>query len=523
MKRGFGSGVVAVMFLVAAAWAASEPSAPEAALVIVTSRGFAKAGAGNGFVVGDGTLVVTCDHVVMERSERGGHRMEAFVGVYSPYLGDACSARIVASDPNLDLAVLEVPWQGHPSLSLADAHEVRSAQRARVVGRCATVHRLGDWDAGPPEPESFQADQEEQPVAFVGIRQENPRLVALAGMGQMGPGWSGSPMLLPGTRKALGCFARGGKPAEGHSTMRGQASGPAVNQVCLLLGEAFRGRLANAGHAALKRPDDACEACTLALRADSLIQRERFELAREPARAFVAHRPASALAHKMLAYVAEHLGQADAAREEYEQALKLDPNGLNTQLLYAQFLGTRNEPNAALRILEPLWRSGRSHDLAGIAMVSLLGPRKELDHCVAILEEALQGHPRNAHLWQQMGACRMQAQGPTAAIAPMSRAVELFPERGPYRGGLARLLEMTGAFDEAEKHFRTLLDVEPENPVVYCWLAEFLHKHRPQAREEAVKVAEKALSLPPRGGLPREEIEKLIISIQDQMSSAGAQ
>jgi hypothetical protein len=50
--------------------------------------------------------------------------------------------------------------------------------------------------------------------------------------------------------------------------------------------------------------------------------------------------------------------------------------------------------------------------------------------------------------------------------------------------------------------------------VVYCWLAQFLLKHRPQASAEALKTAEKALSLPPRASLPRETIEQLIANIR---------
>ncbi len=153
-------------------------------------------------------------------------------------------------------------------------------------------------------------------------------------------------------------------------------------------------------------------------------------------------------------------------------------------------------------------------------MTNVLSQRKEFDRCLAVLEEAAASNPRNAYVWQQMAACRMQTQGPTAALEPIMRAVELLPERGPFRGGLAQLLEKTGAFDEAEKHFRKLLEIEPQNPVVYYWLADFLRKHRPASREEAVQVAEKALRLPPGGHLPREEIEKLIKNIQDQTPSA---
>ena len=76
------------------------------------------------------------------------------------------------------------------------------------------------------------------------------------------------------------------------------------------------------------------------------------------------------------------------------------------------------------------------------------------------------------------------------------------------------MLETTGDLNGAEKHFRALLDVEPENPVVHFWLAEFLARHRPDATIEAFMRARKALDLPPRASLPREKIEQLIAELQ---------
>lgn len=524
MKSGRGGVISVVLLVVASGFAASEPPVapvpPEAALVVVTCRTFTKAGAGNGFVIGDGTLVVTCNHVVMECSEQGGHRMETFAGVFSPYLGEACDARIVARDEGLDLAVLEVPWRGHPSLSLADANEILAARRARVIGLYTAVHRLGDWEAGVPASEIFQTGTEERPVAFIGVRKAQVRMVALNGIGQLGHGWSGSPMLLPGTSVAIGCFACIGRVMVRPNVVRDEGSGPAVSQVPGLLGEAIRARLAGPGPARRESPEDARTTCELALSAHDMVQRERYKSAPAFARAFVQRRPDSAFAHAMLAYASEHVGQVEAAREAYTRSLQLDPNNLHTQLLTAQFLGTQGDPNAALAILEPLWRSGRSHDVVGIALANLHSGRKEWARCQEILEEALQSHPQNAYLWQQMAACRMGMLGPQAALEPLARAVELYPECGPLRSGLAHLLESTGALDEAERHFRKLLEVEPENPVVYCWLAEFLDKHRPTLREETLRIAEKALALPARGSMPRERMERLIERIRGPAQSA---
>ena len=105
-------------------------------------------------------------------------------------------------------------------------------------------------------------------------------------------------------------------------------------------------------------------------------------------------------------------------------------------------------------------------------------------------------------------------------VVNYTKAVELLPERGPFRGQLAHLLEHLGRLDEAEKHFRELLNVEPDNPVVHLWLARFLGKHRPQAKDEALKEAKIALELPPRKDLPIDKIEKIIQELQSKTAPA---
>ncbi len=525
MKRYWGHAVVAALFLVGPAFASSDPGPagrlPEAALVIIVSRTFTGLQTGNGFVVGDGTLVVTCAHMIHEDSPGGKHRMEAFPGVYSPYLGEACDARILAADEELDLAVLEVAWKGHPALSLADANTVLSTRRGRVIGLSATVRRVGNWEAGSPEVESFRVDAEERPLAYVGVRRHEPRLVVLDGYGQLGHGWSGAPILLAGTSTVIGCFGKIGEQGPfGPRGTRKEGNGPAVCQVPRLLGAGPDDRRFHPSQPCLSGPEDAHAACSLALRvAGSLPGREASAV--ELARAFLQHRPNSAFGHRMLAYASGRLEQVEVAREEYRRALELDPNGLYVQLLYAQFLGNHGEPNAARRILEPLWQSGRSHDVVAIALVNLLGKQKEYARCLEILEEAVRSHGRNAYLWQQMAACRLEVQGPQAALEPATRVVELCPKRGPFRAGLAQLQEKAGDLDGAESQFRKLLEVEPENPTVYLWLAEFLARHRPQAGEEALKYAEKALGLPSREDLPKGGIEERIRKIRAQMLSTG--
>jgi tetratricopeptide (TPR) repeat protein len=513
-----GPGIVILFLVVLAApslvWAGQD-GLPESALVVVMSRYFFGEQAGNGFIIGDGTLVVTSDHLVYEQSSKGDHRLDGFVAVFSPYLGQACDARILASDEELDLAVLEVPWKGHPSLAVADANAVMDARSARIVGLPTIVRRLDDWDSGGST-EAFKTEEEELPVAFVAVREHVPQFVTLGGARQVGPGWSGSPLLAPGTSTAVGCFNIIQFSSKNERIASQHAAGPVAWQVYRLLGGSFdRSRLRRVD-TSLKHPEDAHEACSLALRASSFLHPDRYAAALESARAFVRLRPESGFGYKLLAYANDKLDQTEAARESYRRAAELDPNSLNGRILHAQFLVEHEDPNGARQILESLWRAGRSRDLVAIALVNLWSEQKEFSRCLQILDEAITANPRDAYLWQQMAGCRMQTQGPAAGVEPLTRAVELLPERGPARASLARLLETTGNLDAAEMHFRKLLDVEPDNPVVYFWLAQFLSQHRTQTMDEALKTAEEAMSLPPRASLPRATIEQLIGDIRSR-------
>ena len=73
------------------------------------------------------------------------------VTILSPYLGEAVHGEVIAADEDLDLAVLKVPWKGHPSLELASDHEIIMAERLKTI-RLAygeeiafTIHGPNSW------------------------------------------------------------------------------------------------------------------------------------------------------------------------------------------------------------------------------------------------------------------------------------------------------------------------------------------------------------------------------------------
>ena len=167
-----------------------------------------------------------------------------------------------------------------------------------------------------------------------------------------------------------------------------------------------------------------------------------------------------------------------------------------------------------------MWYVDELKPAVALLMFNILVERSQFQRVGELLNEALKINPKNAYLWMSLGGCQYKSDKFDEAIASYTKAVELLPERGPFRGQLAHLLEQADRLDEAEKHFRELLNIEPDNPVVHLWLAKFLGKHRPEAMDEALKEAQTALELPPRKGLPRKMIEQIIQELQSQTAPA---
>lgn len=485
---------------------------PQDSLVVVTSSAPMGKRAGNGFVIGDGTLVVTAHHLVFEESEKGQHRIAGLVTVFSPYLGDAADAEIVAADGQLDLAVLKVPWKGHPALTLADANSIVLAERVEIIGIPEILSHLLHPGASTTLVKDFNVQHDNLAVDFVAVRQQIPRFISLSGVGQLGDGWSGSPMLLAGTPKAAGCFTRL-HWTEGQKLRSGQ--GPAITQVKHLLANAGKAKTLHPTEPVLTKPKDGTDVFLTFLQAYSYYTAQKFESASEQIQSVVHVRPSSAFAYALAANIYEHSGKYEQAEENYQKALKLNPKSHKLKIMYAQFLSSR-QPDKALEILQNMWTSDKSKSFVALLMFNVLLERGEFQRCSTFLNEALKVNPNNAYLWLNLGACYLHLGKPDDAVDPMSKAVKLLPERGPFRGQLARTLEKIGKLDEAEKHFRELLKIEPDNPVVHMWLAGFLAKHRPSAKEEALKEAQVALDLPAKGGLTKQTIEQFIHDLQSK-------
>ncbi len=72
-----------------------------------------------GFVIGDGSLILTAEHCVDSLSELKKQAISSELVVISPYYGDVFKVEVLGIDEKADVAVLKADWPGHPALELA--------------------------------------------------------------------------------------------------------------------------------------------------------------------------------------------------------------------------------------------------------------------------------------------------------------------------------------------------------------------------------------------------------------------
>lgn len=487
---------------------------PGDCLVIVTSTTPFGSISGTGFAIGDGTLIVTAHHIVAEASKEGRHTMLGAVRVLSPYLGDCRYAEAVVLDIPLDLAVIKVPWSGHPAFEVPNDRELVEALQLETIGNISLISAIPK-ESSQLFPESSAIDHQILDVDFVAVRRQEPQFISLYGRGQLGPGWSGAPMLVPGTLKAAGCFVQLNKSlSDGRLT----SQGPAMAQVRRLAEQIGQSQSLEPSGATAARADDGFEVSLLFLQTAKFLARDAYGWADDAVTRLLALRPHSAMVHMLAAWVQEKQGDTDAADVHYRTAMKLDSNGPMLRLMYGQSFLDR-DPNKAVEILQGLWQHRQMRPWLVLIMWDVLHARDSDEKCTQMLEEALEVEPDNAYLWFNLGAVQWESGRRDDGFASMAKAAELFPERGPLRGHLARLLEEEGRLDEAEDHFRRLLAIESKNPVVYFWLARFLARHHPEAADEALRTARKALTLPCDDPALGDQMRQLVREIRSERAS----
>ena len=496
----------------------ASPSA-EDALVVVAIQALLGTEYANGFVVGDGSLVVTAYHVAYARLPSEEHESANMMTLVSPYLGDACSGRVVAADRELDIAILECPWKGHPSLALADDRAILASETLRIVG--------------VPINETMRAKTEDDfrkltsprkldlAVGYLAVRKGEVRFFRLQSdrRHQLNQGWSGSAVFLPGSDRVAGMFATTTEisRAESESVERATMGGPAAGQIRRLIEEAALSQRLQPAKAPAQRPKEAKKAYVSCLRAMRGLIHHRPAL--QDCLEFQRLRPKSAFGYRMGGFAAAAAGNAKGAEEMFQKALSLEPDNAALLMAYASYLAGADRKDEALRVFEKTWDQGELKPFLALGMTELLGGRGQFKRSIALVKEALKQEPKNSYLWFNLGRAQVADAQAEDGLASLEKATALAPQIAPFRAILATNLERAGRLDDAEKHFRKLAEIDHKQPLALSMLARFLADHRPGARQEALGLARRARGL--KGNQPLlQQIDALIAKLESKDATA---
>jgi tetratricopeptide (TPR) repeat protein len=119
-----------------------------------------------------------------------------------------------------------------------------------------------------------------------------------------------------------------------------------------------------------------------------------------------------------VARLAERAGNTAGATEQYEMALKVDPNHLDALLGYARMLDRQGQ----------------------------------LSKATQLYVRATKGHPKEASAFNDLGLCYARQGMFNDSAAALSEAVDLQPDRELYRNNIATVLVELGHTDEAVSH-----------------------------------------------------------------------
>jgi len=167
---------------------------PEDSLVLVEGHSPDRASYGYGVATGDGSYVLCSSLIVQEASLEGQHRMQRLIYAISPHLGAIAEAKVLVCDSEHSLALVRVPWKGHPALPMAESHHVLDANEVLLLGMPELIDAIAKNVALVPDADGLFS-RCRLPVDYVALHQGVPQSVALLGLGHARAGPGGEPIL----------------------------------------------------------------------------------------------------------------------------------------------------------------------------------------------------------------------------------------------------------------------------------------------------------------------------------------
>ena len=439
---------------------------------------------------GDGSLIATAAHCVDDFAEAQQNAILAKPLVFSPYHGDVFEAEVVAVDASADLAILRVAWNEHPALPLADDQELQAAAEMFVAGYAPPENKDG---TRLPTPRQLSAEQ--LPVLQITVS-NGAHQVILGGARFIGPGWSGSPMILTGSGLLGGIFCRRNDVYfDGLPVLRNRI-GASARAIRELMGA--KGIQMKAPPREWQGPDDAAAAFSAGLDwldsqagrppQDALVAGERF----------VQRRPNSGQARRLLAVSASAMrdpGAGELADTHFREAATLAPGSVLVHASYGRHLDTRGRAEEALAELDQAARIDPENSFVRATRLKLLAELRPNEAEILGQRLVAEASDNAAYWFHFAGALRKLGKHEEALRAAQNAVRLASKEQFWYRGRLADILARCGRLEEAETCHRELLEQRPDSATFWLWYAQFLVEKRPERSRDARSALQKCESL----------------------------
>jgi len=495
------------------------------------------------FAIGDGSLLLTAAHCVDDLDDDVAQAVSREIVVLSPYYGDVFGFKVLAVDADADLAILEADWDGHPALELAAEEELLKAKKLMTAGYPPPYIANSNDEEVVIKPSfklSCKVSSEELPL--MRLTDKGPEhAIALIGTRYIGPGWSGSAMVLPNTGKVAGVVCNL-SPIRGSKTLKifgipifskkklmvaRNASGCSVSSIRNLIEKNDLQKAAYSTSAKYDSVKDSAEAFSTIIEYLEGYLHSDMDMALAAGKKLIALRGESPRSQLFLAEVAQNSYTKDSTRNEllllveesYQKALRLDPNSAVGHAGFANFLMTQKRCDQGLAETEKALAIDENNQLALVTRMGLL-LKDNPSQAEELAARLTSTYPKVAHYWYTYSSILRSLDKYQESLKAAQKAVELQP-KGSFSGELARAYEGLEQYDEAEKFYKKMyVDCHCQH---CCWeYSRFLIRHRPEKLEESVKALDAAEAIKGRR-VSRENLDYTRLEILKKKSPKEAE